>query len=52
MIIPVQIPPLFQAVDLQTHVYAWSLNAESEPKQPVQIVILVHPVQLLLQAKL
>ncbi len=46
-----QIPPLFHAVDLQIHVYDDSLYAESEPEQAVQTVALVHPVQLLLQAK-
>ncbi len=46
------IPPLFHAVDMQTHVYAGFLYSASEPIQPVQTVALVHPVQLLLQAKL
>jgi hypothetical protein len=45
----VQIPPLFHAVDLQTHVKFGFLSAESEPEHPVQMVALVHPVQLLLQ---
>ncbi len=50
---PVHIPPLFQAVDLQAHVYVGSLYAESAPLlQVVQIVALIHPLQLLLQAKL
>ncbi len=47
-----QIPPLFHAVDLHMHVNAGSLYAESEPLHAVQTVALVHPVQLLLQAKL
>ncbi len=46
------VPPLFHAVDLQTQVYAGSLYAASEPIHPIQKVALVHPVQLLLQAKL
>ncbi len=46
------VPPLFQALDLQMHVYASSLNAASKPVHPVQTVSLLHPVQLLLQAKL
>ncbi len=46
---PVQVPALFHAVDLQTHVYVGSLYAESAPLHPVQAVALVHPVQLLLQ---
>ncbi len=46
------VPPLFHAEDLQSHVYAGSLYAESEPLHPVQIVALVHPVQVILQAKL
>ncbi len=46
------VPPLFHAVDLQTQVYAGSLYAASETIHPVQTVALVHPVQLLLQAKL
>jgi hypothetical protein len=50
-IIPVQVPPLFQAVDLQIHVYARSLCAESETLHAVQILALIHAVQLLLQAK-
>ncbi len=45
------IPPLFHAVDLQTHVYAGSLYNESEPLHPVQIFVLLHSVQLLLQTK-
>ncbi len=45
------IPPLFHAVDLQTHVNAVSLYAASGPLHPVQTVSLLHPVQLLLQAK-
>ncbi len=45
-----QVPPLFQAVDLQIHVNAGSLYTESLPLHPVQIVALLHPVQLLLQA--
>ncbi len=51
-LIPVHVPPLFHAVDLQIHVNAGSLYAESEPVHAVQTVALVHPVQLLLQAKL
>ncbi len=50
-IIPVQVPPLFQAVDLQIHVYVRSLCAESEALHDVQIVALLHDVQLLLHAK-
>ncbi len=46
------IPPLFHAVALQTHVYAGSLYDESEPVHPAQTVALMHPVQLILQAKL
>ncbi len=46
-----QVPPLFQAVDLQIHVYVGSLCVESEPLHVVQIVALVHAAQLLLQAK-
>jgi hypothetical protein len=49
---PMHIPPLFHAVDLQTHVYAGSLYIASKPIHPVQTVALVHPVQLLLQPKL
>ncbi len=45
-----QVPVLFHAVDLQTHVNAGSLYAESVPAHPVQTVALLHPVQLLLQA--
>ncbi len=41
-----QIPSLFHAVDLQTHVKAGSLSAESVPLHPVQTIELVHPVQL------
>jgi hypothetical protein len=48
----VHVPPLFHAVDLQIQVYAGSLYAASEPMHPIQTVALVHPVQLLLQAKL
>jgi hypothetical protein len=44
-------PSLFQEVDLQTHVDTGSLYAESVPLHVVQTVALVHPVQLLLQAK-
>ncbi len=47
--LPVHIPALFHAVDLQVHVNAGSLSAESEPTHPVQTVELLHPVQLLLQ---
>ncbi len=47
-----QTPPLLHAVDLQTHVNVGSLYAESVPAHPVQLVEFVHPVQLLLQAKL
>jgi hypothetical protein len=46
----VQVPALFHAVDMQTHVKAGSLYAASVPAHPVQTVALVHPVQLLLQA--
>ncbi len=49
-LLPVQIPPLFHAVDLQIQVNAGSLNDKSEPLHPVQIVALVQPVQLVLQA--
>ncbi len=45
------VPPLFHAVDLQEQVNKGSLKAESVPLHPVQIVVLVHPVQILLQAK-
>ncbi len=45
------IPPLFHAVDLQTHVNTGSLYSASEPPHPVQTVALVHPEQSLLQAK-
>ncbi len=45
------VPPLFHAVEMQTHVYAGSLYTESKPPHPMQIAALVHPVQLLLQAK-
>jgi hypothetical protein len=48
--LPVQIPALFHAVDLQTHANTGSLKAASVPAHPVQTVALVHPVQLLLQA--
>ncbi len=47
-----QVPPLFHAVDLQMHVNPGSLYDESESLHAVQTVPLVHPVQLLLQAKL
>ncbi len=47
-----QVPLLFHAVDLQTQAYSGSLYAESKPLHPVQNVSLVHPVQLILQAKL
>jgi hypothetical protein len=50
-IIPVHVPPLFHAVDLQTHAYARSLYKESEPLHPEQTLALLHPVQLILQAK-
>ncbi len=46
------IPPLFHAVDLHIHVNTGSLYAESEPLHAVQTLALVHPVQLVLQAKL
>ncbi len=49
-LLPVQIPPLFHAVDLQIQVNVGSLNDESEPLHPVQIVALVQPVQFVLQA--
>ncbi len=45
------VPVLSQAVDIQIHVYAGSLYSESKPLHPVQKSSLVHPVQLLLQAK-
>ncbi len=45
-----QVPALFQAVDMQAHANAGSLWAESVPAHPVQSVALLHPVQLLLQA--
>ncbi len=45
------VPPLFHAVDLQTHVNNGSLYVESEPMHDMQIVALVQEVQLLLQAK-
>ncbi len=45
------VPPLFHAVDLQTHVNNGSLYVESKPLHDVQIFLLVHEVQLLLQAK-
>ncbi len=51
-IVPVHIPPLFHAVDLQIQVYSLSLYSESKSLQTLQIVALVHSVQLLLQAKL
>ncbi len=47
-----QIPPSFHVVDLQAHVDVGSLYAESVPEHPVQLVAFVHPVQVLLQAKL
>ncbi len=47
-----QVPPLFHALDLHMHVNPSSLYAESELMHAVQTVALVHPVQLLLQAKL
>jgi hypothetical protein len=34
------------------HVNYGSLKLESKPIHPVQIVALVHPVQLILQAKI
>ncbi len=49
--LPVQVPALFHAVDLQAaHVYAGSLKAASGPAHALQTVALVHPAQLLLQA--
>ncbi len=48
--IPMHVPPLFHAEDLQTQAYAGSLYAESDPLHPVQLVSLVHPLQLLLHA--
>ncbi len=48
---PLQIPALSHAEDLQTHAYFGSLKAESEPLHAVQTVALMHPVQLLLQTK-
>ncbi len=50
-LLPVHVPPLFHAVDLQIHVNAGSLNVESEPIHPMQAVALMQPVQLILQAK-
>jgi hypothetical protein len=50
--IPVQIPPLFHAVDLQMHVNAGSLYSKSEPVHPIHTVALVQSLQLLLQANL
>ncbi len=47
-----QTPLLFQAVDLHTHVKVGSLYTESAPIHPVQLVAFVHPVHVLLQAKL
>jgi hypothetical protein len=47
----VHVPPLFHAVDLQAHVNNGSLYVESTPLHDVQIVALVHEIQLLLQAK-
>jgi hypothetical protein len=49
-LLPVQIPPLVHAVDLQMQVNVGSLNDESEPLHPVQIVALVQPVQFVLHA--
>ncbi len=49
-IIPVHIPLSFHAVDLQLHVNAGSLCKVSEPLHVVQIIALVHNVQLLLHA--
>ncbi len=46
------VPALFHAVDLHIHVNTGSLYDKSLPLHPVQIVALVHPVQLVLQAKL
>ncbi len=46
------IPPSFHAVNLHTHVNAGSLYAASDPTHPVHTVALVHPEQLLLQAKI
>jgi hypothetical protein len=43
------VPPLFHAVDLQTHVNVEFLYSESAPLHSVHIVALVHAVQLLLQ---
>ncbi len=48
--LPMHVPSLVHAVDLQAHVNCGSLKAESEPMHPVQTVALVHVVQLLLQA--
>jgi hypothetical protein len=45
------IPPSFHAVDLQIHVNVGSLYSESEPIHSLQIVALMHLLQLLLQAK-
>ncbi len=42
------VPPLFHAVDLQTHVNIGSLYAESEPLHALQTLSFTHPVQLLL----
>ncbi len=45
--LPVHIPPLFHAVDLQIHVCVASLYPESEPLHPVQKVAFAHPLQLM-----
>ncbi len=49
--LPVHVPPLFHAVDLQAQVSAGSLYDESAPMHAVQIVALLHALQLLLQAE-
>ncbi len=46
------IPPSFHAVDLQLHANEGSLYDESDPIHPVQTIALMHPVQLILHAKL
>ncbi len=45
-----QVPALFHAVDMQSHVNAGSLYVESVPAHTVQTVALLHFVQLVLQA--
>ncbi len=45
------VPPLIHAMDLQAQVNTGSLKEESVPLHPVQTIALVHPAQILLQAK-